>query len=224
MVNYGNADVAAMRRAAAAERAKALQGTVTTKGGTFGIGRGVAKGNVKGFDLDEYRRQVEAGASGTALKQKATGNLYRTQPEVADLIQKLSNKQDVTALPVSSMHDDNYVQPVIVNSPRSARDAILTTTDNPDHTAVLKELRPVSGQGLINDRTPSLAPIPHPSFETQGHDDLVSNLYAPTATPDEHHEFAPYQDNSAYQTQEESTQEIIDESISYDDSYQDDGY
>lgn len=197
----------------------ALQTPVKLKTGSFAIGKGVsAPGNISGFDIEEYKRRVMAGESGSAVRAEAARlagqeQIYRTQPQVADLIQRLTEKQDVSDSSVSHLQKNSS----IVKTPRAAREEILQNTPPELQTQTLQELRPVSAEGLINDRVTSLAPIPHPQYETQGHDDLVSNMMSSTATPDESHQFAPYQDNSIYQTQP-SQQDIIDQSISYDEN------
>lgn len=207
MVNYTNADVAAMRAAAAARLKQDLaRGTQVIGGKTVPIGKGYSNiGNIAGFDIDAYKKAVEGGASGSALRDAAAAaagqkQIYRTQPEVQRLITELSKKnddptRDVTSLALSSVHSD---APVQISSPRQAREAILATTDQADQTKILQELRPISAEGVINDRIPSLAPIAHPTYETQGHDDLVSNMYASTATPDEADQFDTTDDSVLY--------------------------
>jgi len=53
-------------------------------------GIGIVRGNVPGFDIRAYAAAVRAGASSTALKFAATGNVTRDTPRVQSLITQLS--------------------------------------------------------------------------------------------------------------------------------------
>lgn len=188
MVNYSFASndprLAQVRALAAKIRAQELAKTVTTKSGTFNVGRGVAVGNIKGFDLDAYRKAVEAGTIGSQLRAQALEDagqhqIYRTQPQVQQFIENLSHKQDVSDSEISHARGNTSV----LKTAQDIRNAVIDT--HPDPASVIHEVTPVSAEGVINMRTNNLAPVAHPLYEQQSIDDMVSNTQGMTATPDE---------------------------------------
>lgn len=192
MVSYDASDpqvLAAIRAQADAILQHDLaMGRVQTKGGTFALGRGHVAGSVAGvtheFDLDAYRRAVESGASGSAQRDAALGalgqkQLYRTQPQVAELITRLQNKQSVSDLEVSNARANTS----IIKSGHDIRNAVIDNSHDP--ASVVSDFHADSGQGLINQRTFNIAPVAHPLYERQAVDDIVSNTQSPMATPDE---------------------------------------
>lgn len=134
MVSYnaveGSPELAAIRAQANALRDKALQGKVTTMGGTYAIGKGYSPGANKQW-LDAYQKAVESGTSGRAMMFAVTGNVTRDMPQIQGMIAQLeSNKigknvQDVQmpVLPKSTYED------VIGNPADLTPDKINTTHD-----------------------------------------------------------------------------------------------
>lgn len=88
----GSPELAKIRAEAEAMKQRALQGTVKTAAGEFGIGKGYSPGANQKF-LDAYTKAVQSGTSGRAIMFAVTGNITRDAPEIEKMIAQLQRNK-----------------------------------------------------------------------------------------------------------------------------------